>query len=108
MHLVDRRADDCEVKAIDRADIAVENLADVEPEVDDDNWLPCPCSKARDQALAADPVDHSSAVAGAGAMAEATIGRSVLTHPLFGKGTERPCSWRQSSGDRSAEGVQGN
>ena len=40
-HLVDRRADDCEVKAIDRADIAIENLADVEREVDDGSSLPC-------------------------------------------------------------------
>ena len=28
-HLVDRRADDCEVKAIDGADIAIEDLADM-------------------------------------------------------------------------------
>src|SRR5262249_3375918 len=43
-HLVDRRADDCEVKAIDGTDIAIEDLADVEREIDDGNWLPCPCS----------------------------------------------------------------
>ena len=34
-NLVDRRADDCEVKAIDGADIAIEDLADVEGEIDD-------------------------------------------------------------------------
>ena len=43
-HLVDRRADDCEVKAIDGTDIAIEDLADVEREIDDGNWLPRPCS----------------------------------------------------------------
>ena len=43
-YLVDRRADDCEVKAIDGANIAIEDLADVEREIDDGNWLPCPCS----------------------------------------------------------------
>ena len=42
-NLVDRRADDCEVKAIDGADVAIEDVADVEREVDDGNWLPCPC-----------------------------------------------------------------
>jgi hypothetical protein len=42
-HLVDRGADDCEVKAIDGADIAIEDLTDVQREIDDGNWLPCPC-----------------------------------------------------------------
>jgi hypothetical protein len=43
-NLVDRRADDCEVKAIDGADIAIEDLADVEGEIDDGNGLPYPGS----------------------------------------------------------------
>ena len=43
-HFVNRRTDDCEVKAIDGTDIAVEDLAYVEPEIDHGNWLPRPCS----------------------------------------------------------------
>ena len=46
-NLVDRRADDCEVEAIDGADIAVEHLADVEREIDDGNGLPYPALDRR-------------------------------------------------------------